>query len=149
MANTLPVAPAPPIGVQITQQMVFGEGYSDINSLYGINAKPEIVLHVEAVQNSLYNLFITYPNTVPYLRAYGTTLMEFVFEPYDQIMADDLIFMLFQAIGTWEPRVVVDKRRSNISPVSGNPFAALVSIYGVMVQQAIPFTYNFQATKLA
>lgn len=148
MASNLPVAPAPPIGVQVTQQMVFGEGYSDINALYGINANPEIVVGIAAVQNSLYNLFITYVGTVPYLRAYGTTLMEFVFEPYDQIMADDLIFMLFQAIATWEPRIIVDKRRSNIAPVPGNQFAARVSIYGTLVQQAIPFTYNFQATKL-
>ena len=138
-----------PIGVQVTQQITFGQLYSDINALYGINANPEIVTGLAAVQNALYNLFITQVGTVPYLRAFGTTLMSFVFEPYDQIMADDLMVMLFQAISTWEPRIFVNRRQSSIQPVSGNPFAAKVTIVGVLKQQNVPFVYNFQATKLS
>lgn len=143
------VAPPPPVAVQITQQVAFGQTYLDINALYGLNANPELVAGVAAVQNALFNLFTTPITSVPYLRAFGTPLMRYVFEPYDQTTADDVLPMLFQAISTWEPRVIVDKINSNIAGIPNNSYGMLVTIVAVLKQQNVPFTYQFQAVPLS
>jgi phage baseplate assembly protein W len=133
---------------QITQQLSFGQSYLDINALYGIDAQPELVQGVAAVQNALYNLFTTPLQTVPYLRAYGTQLMSYVYEPYDQITADDVLFSLYQAIGTWETRIIIDKRNSSIQGIPNNAYGMLVTIVAVLKAVSVPFTYQFQATPL-
>lgn len=134
--------------VQITQQVAFGQNYVDINALYNIDAQPELIQGVAAVQNSLFNLFSTIIRTVPYLRAFGTTLMTYVYEPYDAITANDALFSLYQAIGQWEPRVIVDKKKSSITGIPGNPYGYLVTMVCILVSNSQPFTYQFQATPL-
>lgn len=134
--------------VQITQQVAFGQNYLDINALYNIDAQPELIQGVAAVQNSLFNLFSTIIRTVPYLRAFGTTLMTYVYEPYDAITANDALFSLYQAIGQWEPRVIVDKKKSSITGIPGNPYGYLVTMVCILVSNSQPFTYQFQATPL-
>jgi len=134
--------------VQITQQIAFGQNYVDINALYNIDAQPELIQGVAAVQNSLFNLFSTIVKTVPYLRAFGTTLMTYVYEPYDAITANDALFSLYQAIGQWEPRVIVDKKKSSVTGIPGNPYGYLVTMVCILVSNSQPFTYQFQATPL-
>lgn len=134
--------------VQITQQVAFGQNYLDVNALYNINADPELVQGVAAVQNSLFNILSTIVKTVPYLRAFGTTLMTYVYEPYDAITASDALFSLYQAIGRWEPRVIVDKQKSSITGIPGNPYGYAVTLVCYLVSNSQPFTYQFQATPL-
>ncbi len=53
------------------------------------------------------------------LPLFGSRLLEFVHEPLDHITCALMRFELIQAISMWEPRVVLNKERTTVTPYSG------------------------------
>lgn len=90
----------------------------DINTLIDLNGKPDLVSNIQAINNSLYNLFTCPigargPIGQP---EYGTGLMNLIHEPMDYITANKIRVVFIQAIQRWEPRIEIDMLRTRVDP---------------------------------
>jgi len=106
----------------------------DINTLMDQNGKPDLLPDVQAINNSLYNLFRCHvggrgPIFEP---EYGTNLMQLIHEPLDNITANKVRAYLIQAIQRWEPRITIDMNKTNVrADTTSNAFR--VQVYYVIV----------------
>lgn len=89
--------------------------YVDVNTLFGINARPELLNNVAAINNSLYNLMSCPIGQRPFLRAYGSRLPFLLQEPADEITASEIRLDLYQSIRRWEPRITLDSQNSSVA----------------------------------
>lgn len=87
----------------------------DVNSNFGEDVDPELVIDVAAINNSLFNLFNCPVGSRPFEREYGSDLIKAVFEPTDSKTADFIDLSLFQAIQRWEPRIKLDRSQSYVT----------------------------------
>lgn len=111
----------------------------DVNTLIGVSPLPDLVPDVQAINNSLYNLFrcpvgARGPIFQP---EYGSGLMQLLHEPLDYITANKIKMYLFQAIQRWEPRVNIDMGNSFVKVNSNiNAFYAQMAYTIVATKQA-------------
>ncbi len=90
----------------------------DVNTQIDINGKPDLVANVQAINNSLFNLFrCNIGARGPIFQPeYGTGLLNLLEEPMDYITANKIRMVLIQAIQRWEPRIEVDSNRTRVDP---------------------------------
>lgn len=118
----------------------------DVNTNFGEDVDPELVADVEAINNSLFNLLTCPIGTRPFEREYGCELIQALFEPADSQTAQFLSLTLFQAIRTWEPRVILDRARSRVDESrDGQGFDITIAYTVVRTRQNS--TYSFAARR--
>jgi phage baseplate assembly protein W len=90
----------------------------DVNTQMDLNGKPDLLPDVQAINNSLFNLFrCNVGGRGPIFQPeYGTNLMQLIHEPMDNITANKIRIFLIQAIQRWEPRIIIDMLRTNVQP---------------------------------
>lgn len=90
----------------------------DLNSLMGINTKPDLLPNFSAIFNSLYNLFsCPIGSRGPIFEPeYGTILYKLLHEPLDYMTANKIRVALIQAIQRWEPRIELDMANTSVVP---------------------------------
>jgi phage baseplate assembly protein W len=106
--------PAIPLPSQRTVKVV----WLDVNTRIGLNGKPDLLPNVQAINNSLFNLF-TCPigSRGPIFQPeYGTSLYRLLHDPIDNITANKIRAFIVQAIQRWEPRIEIDLANSFIRP---------------------------------
>jgi phage baseplate assembly protein W len=119
-----------------TQNQISQAVWLDVNTLMEINGKPDLLPDVQAINNSLYNLFrCTVGARGPIGEPeYGTNLIKLIHEPTDNITANKIRLFLIQAIQRWEPRITIDLNRTTVRPdLNTNSFRVRVyyTIVGV------------------
>jgi phage baseplate assembly protein W len=118
----------------------------DVNTNFGEDVDPELVVDVESINNSLFNLMTCPIGTRPFERDYGCELIQALFEPADSQTAQFLSLTLFQAIRRWEPRIVLDRARSMVEQSKdGQGFDITIAYTIVRTKQNS--TYSFQARR--
>ena len=122
----------------------------DVNTLLDVNGRSDLLPGVQAINNSLYNLFrcnigARGPIFDP---EYGTSLYPLLHEPLDYITAGKVRMFLIQAIQRWEPRVILDMNRTTVVPNHNLP-GFVVSIYYSLlgVNETGNYTINLSALK--
>jgi len=110
----------------------------DVNTLMGASPRPDLVPDVQAINNSLYNLFrcpigARGPIFQP---EYGSAIFRLLHEPMDYITANKVKMYLFQAIQRWEPRIILDMANSRVDPdTARNAYNVRVSYTLVATKQ--------------
>lgn len=104
------------------QTKTWGAVWLDVNTKTGMNGKPDLLPNVQAINNSLFNLFnCSIGARGPIFQPeYGTGLMNLLHEPLDFITANKIRIVFIQAIQRWEPRITVDMLRTSVTPVLAN-----------------------------
>lgn len=74
---------------------------------------------VDAVINSLTNLFNTIPGERILVPEYGMNLNKYLFEPVSELVGQSIGYEILHAIEEWEPRVIVNK--INVTGYPENP----------------------------
>lgn len=92
--------------------------YLDVNSRLGIDARPELVADIEAINNSLYNLFNCNIGGRRWERRYGCDVLQSLFEPNDTFTHQKVAVGLLYAIDAWEPRIQVTLRDVSVLKMS-------------------------------
>lgn len=92
--------------------------FLDVNTLVNENALPELVPDILAINNSIYNILSTPIGSRTFQPEYGSRLEEFIHEPIDGITAFEIGISLIQSIQRWEPRITIDRQRTNVEPTS-------------------------------
>lgn len=64
---------------------------------------------VEAVKNSILNILSTMQGSRRMVPTFAVALYEYLFEPIDEITAEDIGQNVLEAIETWDDRVIVDE----------------------------------------
>lgn len=111
----------------------------DVNTLISVSPLPDLVPDVQAINNSIYNLFrcpigARGPIFQP---EYGSGLMALLHEPLDTITANKIKMFLFQAIQRWEPRINLDMTNSYVQAnPNANSFIAQIAYFIVATQQS-------------
>lgn len=86
---------------------------------------------INAIKNSLVNLFNTMPGERYLLPEYGSDIRQYIFEPINEATARSLGYTLKESINKWEPRVNV----INVD-IIGRPDQ---NQYDIVMLIAIPF----------
>lgn len=69
----------------------------------------KVAFDLNAIKNSLRNLFNTLPGERILLPEYGADLRKFIFEPITEATASSIGRSISRAIEQWEPRVTLDR----------------------------------------
>jgi phage baseplate assembly protein W len=90
----------------------------DVNSLVTLNASPDRLPNVLAVQNSIYNICncAIGARSRIFQPLYGSLWYQFLQEPIDQSTANKMNVAMIQALQRWEPRITLDNSNSYVSP---------------------------------
>ena len=70
-------------------------------------------LDIEAIKNSIRNIFLVQKNTVPGKPWFGSPLSKDLFDLFDNMKGELIELAIKNAIQIWEPRVNLEKGRSN------------------------------------
>lgn len=88
--------------------------YSDLN---GLNpTKNPLLKDVDAVYQSLSNIFNTRPGERVFLVEFGIDLEDMLFEIIDEATSLELYRRVVEAVGRWEKRVSIDNSRTQVIP---------------------------------
>lgn len=92
--------------------------YLDVNSQIDHNGKPDLLPDVQAINNSLFNLFSCNVGARGpiFQPEYGNNLIQLIHEPLDLVTANKLRILLIQAVQRWEPRIIIDMLRTTVEP---------------------------------
>jgi phage baseplate assembly protein W len=87
------------------------ESFSKSPTLFSNNVNKDLAVdeNIEAVKNSLFNLFTTIPGQKILNPIYGLNLMQFVFNGITEGNSKIMGEIILRGITTFEPRVVVQK----------------------------------------
>lgn len=119
----------------------------DVNSNFGEDADPELVMDISAINNSLFNLLSCEIGSRPFLRDYGCQLMSALFEPADGQTQRFIDILLFQAINRWEPRIKLDRARSRVV-LSRDGAGFDISLVYVIIRTQLTGSYAFSARRI-
>lgn len=107
----------------------------------GLNSQPSSDLlvdnDVQAVKNSLYNIFSTLPGQKLLSPSFGGSLSQYLFEPVDNIKAKIIGNNILKAVSTFEPRINVVNIQ--VTPVPDQLLYSIVMIYQLV---GLSFTHN-------
>lgn len=92
--------------------------YKDIDLSLEVRATGDVYKKVDAaaVKQAVKNLLMTNYGEKPFQPLYGGNLSGLLFELADDLTADDIEVAIRNAIGTYEPRAVVQQVNANVSP---------------------------------
>jgi phage baseplate assembly protein W len=119
----------------------------DVNTNFGEDTDPDLVIDIEAINNSLFNLMTCPIGSRPFEREYGSELIQALFEPADSQTAQFLDLTLFQAIRRWEPRIELDHARSSIRESSDGQGFDITIAYTVLRTRQTG-NYSFTARRI-
>ena len=74
----------------------------------------DVKTDVELIKGNIIQILGTRRGQRVMLPEFGSRILEFIHEPLDKITCALLRFELIQAIQRWEPRVILDKKRTSI-----------------------------------
>ena len=83
--------------------------YSDVNIALGQSSSYELLFNEEAIQRAIINIINTRRGSRPFRRRFGSSLMDMLFEPLDEITARLIRTRLMEDIAAHETRVVLDR----------------------------------------
>lgn len=114
--------------------------YSDVNLALGAASSYELLTNEDAVMRAILNILETRRGTRPFRRTFGSSLMELLFDPLDDITARRIRTKLLRDIAENEPRV----RLENIEVIPDHERDAYyVNIVGWIVRLDKPLSFNF------
>ena len=92
--------------------------YSDITSVFneGKLARYEDIYDLDAIKNSLINIFTIQQNEVPGKPDFGNPLKRDVFDLFDNTSESTLFSAVQNAVEKWEPRVTITGLKINLMP---------------------------------
>ena len=93
---------------------------------------------VQAIKNSLYNIFSTLPGQKLLTPSFGASLMQYLFEPVDNIRAKIIGNNILKAISTFEPRI-------NVVNIQVTPQPDQYLYYIVMIYQLVGLNFTHSA----
>jgi len=92
--------------------------YRDISPVFngGGLARYNDDYNIEAIKNSLRNIFVVQQNTVPGKPAFGNPLASDIFDLFDNVTESTLFSAVQNAIEKYEPRVTLTDLKITLSP---------------------------------
>lgn len=119
----------------------------DVNTNYGADSDPELLVDAAAINNSLMNIFTCMVGTRANQRDYGSYLMQQLFEPCDNVTADDVMFGLIQSVEKWEPRIFINRAKTSVYPLpTYDGFDVNFGYFIKKIQR--PASYRFTAQRI-
>lgn len=135
-----------------TVQRVVDVTWLDVNTRIGEGFKADLLPEVQAINNSLHNLFrCPIGSRGPIFQPeYGALLMTLLHEPLDIITANKIRMILIQASQRWEPRIKVVLGRTTVFPdYSRSAFVATVGYDVVTSKEQGSANFLFSKSSLA
>jgi phage baseplate assembly protein W len=119
--------------------------YSDVNSISPTTQ--QLLVDVEDVYQSLFNLFNTRPGERLFEPEFGLQLEEELFEIIDDITSVDVFRIVNEAISQWETRVIVDSSRTVVTPMPEDNKYDIVLYFSIQGISGQTFTYQGSITQ--
>jgi phage baseplate assembly protein W len=119
--------------------------YSDVNVDLGTRSPYELVYNEDAIKNSILTIIGTRRGSRPFRRTFGSSVLDLIFDPLDEITAMRIQSRLQDEILRYETRVAIE--RIEVLP-DYNQDAFYVSIAGWMPElENRRFDFNFNLNR--
>ena len=115
--------------------------YSDLESNPVSNARTQAV-NMEAIKQSLDNLFTTEQYERPFRPDYFNPLTNFIGEIDNQVTLNEMHTAIFDKIQRFEPRVVYNSAKSTITPLPGGHGYQLDLAFNVVGLSNVIYNYS-------
>ena len=125
-----------------------GATWLDVNTDDGLNANSLLVPDIQAINNSLTNLFRCPIGSrgKTFQPTYGTYLYQFLQEPMDDQTTNKVRASLIQSIEYWEPRIQLDYGNTTVQAVPSLPgYVIRISYYYRVTSQYVTTTFKVAA----
>ena len=120
---------------------------SDVNTSYGNNTSPILVVNGTAVNNSYFNILNCPVGTMPWNRAFGSRVIYWLHEPFGASTASKLRASIIDSLTKWEPNSQVLESSSVVPDTANFLYVVTINYIITNTQQqsqlqvnAIPFT---------
>jgi phage baseplate assembly protein W len=82
--------------------------FSDVNLDVNTESNLELVYNEDAINKSIVNILGTRKGSRVFRRRFGSYVNDILFDPMDSISVSRLKREIIDAIGEWEPRIIMD-----------------------------------------
>lgn len=90
--------------------------FSDINFRSSAIGDDDLALNMRSISHSIMTILSTYKKQRLFHPTFGANLEKYLFDPVDEITADNLKNEIFNSISDWEPNVQVRKSDVIVTP---------------------------------
>ena len=123
--------------------------YKDLSSVFhhGKLAKYEDDYDLDAIKNSLRNIFVVQKNEVPGKPNFGNPIERDIFDLFDNVTESTLFSAIQNAIEQYEPRITIVDLKINLAPelnriIIDLRFEAIMADETISDNLLIPFSHN-------
>lgn len=116
--------------------------YKDVNTLVGVDNNNILVTNINAINNSLYNIFTCPVLSRPELPEFGSRLWHLLQEPRDEKTAQNIRMSLTQSL-RWEPRIQLHQMVVNTLKMGDGYF---ISVYYYIPKLQTSATFSMTAS---
>ena len=120
--------------------------WSDVNSLMGVNGKPDILFDYDDIHNAITNILTCPIGTRGWHPTFGSELPFLIWEPVDMITASDIKTAIITALARWEPRITLIGGQSSITPLSDGIGYSVALVYKVNISGSLN-SFTFRLTR--
>jgi phage baseplate assembly protein W len=108
--------------------------YLDVNTAYGSNNMSILVANVNAINNQLFNLFMTMVGSADYEPTLGANLANYLFDPNAQNTWTALQLVLYNAVNQWmSSRIQVNTNSFIVQPDTINRIVYMTVSYSYLL----------------
>lgn len=117
--------------------------YSDFDSNLAKQRDGDVTKQIDflAVRNSLVNILTTMKGSRRMLPGFGSALQQYLFEPLDEIIAEQIGSALIKEVRFWDNRVVISNVNVNVNH-DANQYEISIS-YGIVNNSNYSDTISF------
>ena len=153
MSETSPSVSSLPLEITETDLIKFsssstGATWLDVNTNYGLNPSALLLPDIQAINNSLMNLFSCPIGSRgrTFQPTYGTYLYQALQEPLDDLTTNKVRASLIQSIEYWEPRIQLDYGNTEVIAVPSLPgYLIRLAYYYRVTSQYVTTTFKVAA----
>lgn len=119
--------------------------FSDTNLDVNDESSYALVFNEDAINKSIITILGTRIGTRPFRRDFGSTLLDLIFNPMDEITAGSIRTALIEAIDRWEPRIKMVKSEVIPNYEIQSYYVYLEYTIPALANKSAVFTFNISA----
>jgi hypothetical protein len=116
--------------------------YADVNLFVGQHSRYELIYNEDSINNSILAIVGTKRKTRVFNRAFGSDVLDLLWEPMDDRTITAIRLDLVQAIKDWEPRIQLQDVVVQADYVNQRYFVGITYIIPTLGNKVVTFTFN-------
>lgn len=121
--------------------------FSDVNLDVNTESSLELVYNEDAINKSIVNILGTRKGSRVFRRSFGSYVNDILFDPMDSVSVSRMQREIVDAIGEWEPRIILDVTRVLPDYPNQQYFVELKYRIPALANRAVTINFNLSRGK--